>query len=477
MLVVAIALTLGVARVPANAQAHVTQSSDTALKVRTMFPPDPLSQIPRTPIPSSLKDGFTFAAVGDLIGPGRPVVALKDPELEKVSAILQHADVAFANNEGGIFDLRSFTGYPAAENGGGDPVGVADVAKDLREMGIRMVSKANNHATDWGIAGLQATERVLDEAGIVHAGSGRNRAEARAPAYLESSSGRIALVATASTFTPMSMAGAPEGEAPGRPGISVLRTRLIVLVTPAEMTSLRRIAADQGEAMRDGAKDLHLMGQIYREAAKPGVTYEMNPYDEYEILKSIRGAKQTSDFTVFSIHAHESGIGGDTDPADFQPTLFHRAVDAGADMVIEHGPHVLRGIEIYKNKPIFYGFGSFFYYMEEDRAPVPDRFEQMNLDPASVTYIEYLHSRFRDSPSSYESVIAVSEFQGGMVKEIRLYPLDLRYSPEPTKDLGIPRLASPELGKTILNQLQRESKRFGTEIRIENNIGIIRVNR
>lgn len=43
-------------------------------------PPDPLSQIPRVSIPSTIKDGFTFADVGDLIGPGRPVGPLRDAE-------------------------------------------------------------------------------------------------------------------------------------------------------------------------------------------------------------------------------------------------------------------------------------------------------------------------------------------------------------------------------------------------------------
>ena len=48
-------------------------------------------------------------------------------------------------------------------------------------------------------------------------------------------------------------------------------------------------------------------------------------------------------------------------PADFLPLLFHKAIDAGADVVIRHGPHELNGIEIYKGKPIFYSLGSLFF--------------------------------------------------------------------------------------------------------------------
>src|SRR3546814_8154045 len=47
-------------------------------------------------------------------------------------------------------------------------------------------------------------------------------------------------------------------------------------------------------------------------------------------------------------------------PPNFLKTLFHDVVDAGADVVVGGGPHSLRGIEIYKGKPIFYGIGVFF---------------------------------------------------------------------------------------------------------------------
>jgi poly-gamma-glutamate synthesis protein (capsule biosynthesis protein) len=450
-----------------------------AQEISAQMNPNPLSQIPRTPIPCTIKDGFTFAAVGDLIGPGRPVGPLKDPEFEQVAKIIRDADVAFANNEGGIFDIEKFKGYPAAQNGGGDPVGVAAVATDLKAMGFDMVSKANNHATDWGIEGLQETERVLDEAGIVHAGSGRDRPSARLAAYLETSHGRIALVSAASTFNPASVAGLAVGEAPGRPGISALRTRCVALVTADEMAVLRSLAARYGRPGAADAKQVNILGQVYRLADKAGLTYEMNPYDHYEILQAIRGAKQTSDLTVFTIHAHETGSGRANDPipGDFLPPLLHNAVDAGADIVVVHGQHVVRGIEIYKDKPIFYSLASFFYHMDMDRAPTREAFEEMNLDPNSVTYSEYLEARFgKASGESFESVIAVSEFEGGEVKEVRLYPLDLRAAAG-SQRRGVPMLASPEVGQRILERIRSQSIQFGTEIQIEDNIGIIKVNK
>jgi len=81
-----------------------------------------------------------------------------------------------------------------------------EVAKDLKTMGVTIVSRANNHATDWGTQGLEATLALLKASNIVQAGSGLSLAEARAPGYVETRLGKAALVDVASTFPPMSAA-------------------------------------------------------------------------------------------------------------------------------------------------------------------------------------------------------------------------------------------------------------------------------
>ena len=80
--------------------------------------PDPNVQLLKTPIAPSLRGAFSLAAVGDLLGPGQPVMALKDQDFEKVVRLIQSADVATANDEGAIFDIRKFEGTAAAQNGG-----------------------------------------------------------------------------------------------------------------------------------------------------------------------------------------------------------------------------------------------------------------------------------------------------------------------------------------------------------------------
>jgi poly-gamma-glutamate capsule biosynthesis protein CapA/YwtB (metallophosphatase superfamily) len=440
--------------------------------------PDPAAQLPAAPIPASITGTLTIAAVGDLLGPGLPVSQLPDTAFASVVRILRSADIATGNNEGAIFDFRVFGGYPAAQNGGGDPVYDAGVARDLKAMGFTILSKANNHAFDFGLEGLEATNRALDEAGILHVGSGRDLSDARAPVFLTTPRGRVAFLAAASTFNPASPAADPQGDLHGRPGISTLRTQRIVIVTPAEMAQLRAMATARGQRVDSARRELVLFGQRFRAGDNPGLTYEMDPFDRSEILHAVRGAKQISDLAVFTIHAHEAATedldGEDPTPADFTRVLFHDVIDAGADLVLTHGPHHLRGIEIYKGKPIFYSLSSFFFDLELDRAPPnPETMQRMGMDPRQVTYSEYLRARFRipsDAPF-FRSVVAVTTFEGDRVREIRLYPIVLNREGH---RFGIPALASPLVAKRILDELAALSAPYGTKIERDGSVGIIR---
>jgi len=229
------------------------------------------------------------------------------------------------------------------------------------------------------------------------------------------------------------------------------------------MVVLRGIATRQGHVAAAEAEwvtldpnDQIFNDLTFRVSARPGLTYEVNPQDRDEILQAIHAGKLMSDLAVFSIHAHETASGGqewevppDTlTSADFLRPLFHDAVDAGADVVVTHGPHVLRGVEIYKGKPIFYGLGNLFY-------------EVSGLPPAM-----------------YDSVLAVSEFRGGQVAEVRLYPLDLSGTSSELRtrtQQGVPKLASPENAKRIIGEIQRDSAQYGTRITMEKNVGVIRM--
>jgi poly-gamma-glutamate synthesis protein (capsule biosynthesis protein) len=430
----------------------------------------------------SVADGFTLASVGDLLLT-QPASSLDDAAFQQVMTVLKGADVAFGNFESNAVDVRQFRGYPAGDPGDIFLTAEPQLAPDLKRMGFSLVSRANNHTTDWGVDGMRETDRRLDAAGIVHAGTGETRASARAARYLNTPRGRIALISMASTFNPWSMAMSPEGEAPGRPGLNPLRLTTYAVVTADMMRSLRAIQLAQPPGSIEPsnvpaqAGDLELFGVHYRTGQSAGFHFEMNEVDRREILRSIRQGKENSDFLIATIHAHEPGNWSDA-PADFLPTLAHQAIDAGADVFIGHGPHRLRGIEIYKGKPIFYSLGNFFYQDQLQQPMTGDLYEALGADPQKVTDAELgarLVNVYFDNELYYQSVIALPTFVGGVVTEIRLYPVELGFSRR-FADRGVPRRASPASSRTILERLQRSSKPFGTVIQIQNDLGVIHLN-
>ncbi|MGY3238231.1 poly-gamma-glutamate capsule biosynthesis protein CapA/YwtB (metallophosphatase superfamily) [Bradyrhizobium sp. USDA 4448] len=429
-------------------------------------------------IATNVEDGFTMVAVGDLIVT-RPLT--KGQGLGAIVEILRDADVTFGNMETNIFDARTFKGSPQAEYGGAYHVSLPELGPDLKAMGFNLVSYANNHTFDWGIEGMRETSRVLDQNGIVHAGVGENLAQAGAPRFLETSRGRVALVSLAATFTPMSRACDAAAGAPGRPGVNGLRLSRTVVI-PAEMLEdVRRVrgALPDYNPESDDLGAVLLAGATYRAGVKAGYSYEPDPRDVGAILRNVRQGKQFADFCIVSNHGHEPG-NWSQEPADYERSFAHRLIDAGADAYVGHGPHRLRGIEIYKGRPILYSLGNFI--MDDLRTPIgADMFDAYGKDPRSHTDAEVTVSEMSNGyrtdpgfsdPVFYDSIITICRFQKNQLAELRLYPIELGHSKR-FANRGIPCLASPPQARVILERLRTLSRPFGTHIDIKNNTGII----
>jgi poly-gamma-glutamate capsule biosynthesis protein CapA/YwtB (metallophosphatase superfamily) len=440
-------------------------------------PGAPAPRDPQRELMMSVADGFTVAAVGDCII-ARPVS--QTPGFASVGKLIHDADSAFGNFEGTAIDLTRTPAVPQAEFGGVWIIGTPAVAKDLKSIGFDIMSRANNHATDWGLEGLRQTSRALDEAGIVYAGVGEDRAAARGARYFDTDKGRVALISMASTFTPLSRSAPPVGQAPGRPGVNALRTTRYSLVTAEELRALRNIRDEQPKDSvrvpeKEPADEVELFGVHFKAADRRGFTYTIDPVDEREVLKSIRAAKQLSDFVIVTIHAHEPG-NWSQEPADFLPKLAHEAIDAGADEFIGHGPHQIRGIEIYHGKPVFYSLGNFIFQLDLLEPVASDLYEQYKMDASIATDGEFnaMWNKLTFSGDVwYQSVVTTTRFEKGRLAEIRLHPVDLNYAARGA-DRGVPRLATPEVARTILERLKRLSQPFGTPITIEQNTGVIR---
>lgn len=431
------------------------------------------------PKPASVKGHFRLVTLGDLLY-SHPFAHRADPELQRVFALIRSGDATIANREGVFFDLKSFQGQ-----GYGDGLlwGEAALGKDMKAMGISMVSMANNHSTDWGGEGLLESGRLLDEVGIVHAGSGRTLEEARRAAFLQTPKGRLALVSTASSFKPNAGADDAFEETPARTGISLLRTRAIHCVTADQLTKVRALATELASPLHPApapdAREVTFEDQIYRLSEQPGLHYEMELYDHAGLLKAVRDAKQAADLVVFTIHAHQSATGDDDDtpqPPDFLIRLFHDAVDAGADVILGGGPHSLRGVEIYKGRPVLYGMGAFF--INADIKALEETSLQVYPDAsghAPPPKPPERSVRPGGNPASwYDGVVAVTDFEDGTADTVRLYPLDLGNTYDRARR-GIPHLADPANARRILEALQNDSKQFGTQISIEGSVGVIRI--
>lgn len=168
----------------------------------------------------------------------------------------------------------------------------------LQEMGIDIVTLANNHALDFGTDALLDTCRVLDEAGIRRVGAGADLNEAKKPVIMEIRGRRIGFL---------------------------------------------------------GASRVIPVGSWNATATGPGM---LTTYDPAALLTEIQAVREECDLVIVYVHW---GIEKDERPQEYQRTLGRQYIDAGADMVIGSHPHVLQGIEYYQGKPIVYSLGNFIF--------------------------------------------------------------------------------------------------------------------
>jgi len=159
---------------------------------------------------------------------------------------------------------------------------------------------------------------------------------------------------------------------------------------------------------------------FYAGDGRAGTAPGYRPY----YLEDIARARGVADYVVVSFHwGEEKSIL----PKSYQVTAAHRAVDAGADLVLGHHPHVLQGIERYKNAVIFYSLGNFAF--------------------GSL------------SSSSDRSVIARITLDNG-VKEVELIPLNVLNSEVHFQ----PRLLTGDKGREVIERLKTASQKMGTVI-------------
>lgn len=204
----------------------------------------------------------------------------------------------------------------------------------LKAANIDAVSLANNHILDYEESALLETIRILDCDEVRHAGAGGNSMDAETPAILTVNENTVGLIA----FT-------------------------------------------------DNESDWEAT------AVKPGTFYvptDLGSRQTKSLFDIIVETRDQVDLLIIS--AHWGGNWGVDAPLEHQE-LAHALIDAGADIIYGHSPHVFRGIELYKDKPILYSCGDF-------------------IDDYAVDELE----------RNDESFIFVIESRVNEIKQIRLYP-------------------------------------------------------
>jgi poly-gamma-glutamate synthesis protein (capsule biosynthesis protein) len=448
-----------------------------ALVLLALLAPLPgAAQRATTPPPDPASDGlFRMALAGDAIITRR-LTPYREPEFLRLIELIRGADAAFVNAEMLFHDYEP---WPMHESGGTYMRAEPALVKELVWAGFDMVSMANNHTGDYGAEGARLTRKYIAEAGLVGAGTGENLFEAREAKYLETNDGRVAIISVASTFPLHSMASKPMGSVRGRPGLNPLRfesTR--VLPRPAFeqlRTTLRAIGqnvAAEGDRMSVFGTPVVVGDSAYTRTVP-------NADDMREIANVVRGAAGLADRVLVTIHAHESG-GRLPIPAEFLVTFARAMVDAGADLFVGHGPHVLRGIEMYKGKPIFYSLGDFIFQNETVLRLPHENYATYRLgDTAQVS--DFNAARYSNDTRGFptqreiwESVVAVPTWRGEELVSLELHPITLGFGKAPAVR-GRPMLADKVLGKKIIDDLIERSKPFGTTVEWRDGVGVVKV--
>ena len=451
---------------------------------------------------------FNVALAGECMA-SRPFAVHDDKASMAPIELLRIADLTYGHLEMNLADYGELT-YPAR----GDWLGsfmMADpqVARDLKWAGIDIMSLAHNHSMDYGEQGMAATIRHCKAAGLAVAGTGIDLEEAREPGYLETKHGRVALISTTSGNKQNEWASLAKGGVRGRPGINPLRVTFKYMLERDAAEQMKAIARKL-DVLREAGSSTSSVGLKGEEFGfqMPGdqSTRAANafiPGDRFEIqstchkrdlegnLRSIDEARKMADFVIVAHHYNiADGKRGDKVPM-FVREFAHAAIDAGADVYVGHGWHSTLGIEIYKGKPIVYGIGNFFAQSEFIRRVPYDSYESWGHDmdrlPTLHPSDHPLHPGL-DSHSEtwWTSALMTLEMRNGAFERIRLHPVEMgRLAREGTITRGTgqgehkltegrPLIAQGETAERTLDRIRRLSKNFGTEMNVDNGIGIIR---
>lgn len=243
---------------------------------------------------------------------------------------LAQADMVFANLECCLFD-----GADGAAEKRGFYVPTAAAAL-LKAGGLQVVGTANN--VNIGAEAIASSLSALAGAGIVSVGAGLDRAFAYRAVVVERNGLRYGFLQRTAVYW-------PDGHEakPGQPGVAVLRAH----------TAYRPQYEQQAARTRPGVP--------------PEVVTWADPASLTEVKRAVVELRARADIVLASFH-----WGYRREVLQYQREFAHAAIDAGADIVLGHGPHMILPLELHAGRPIVYGGGNFSFLYAHDSKPHAD---------------------------------------------------------------------------------------------------------
>ena len=358
-------------------------------------------------------------AVGD-VAPGRA-----DPTslFTGVRAALQAGDLVFGQLEAPVTARGARA--PHAKLAMRCP---PSTAPTLRATGFDVMSCAGNHCLDWGTEGLEDTLALVKAGGVQLCGAGLNLEQARLPAFGKCGDAVVAFLAYSSILPDGYWAEARRG------GCAPLRAH----------TTYEMIEPDQP-------------------GTQPRILTHAHAGDLEALLRDVRLARAFADLVVLSVHwgIHMTPVV----IADYQRQIAHAAIDAGVDVILGHHPHILKGVEFYRDKPVFYSLGNF-------AIDPPQVFDPGIIESASFRHLLSLHPGARPDgvyvlpEDTRHSVIVNLRVSGKRITEVAVQPVWI-------DDGSVPHALTPADARfaAVAAYLQDVSARAGFALRVATDAG------
>lgn len=285
----------------------------------------------------------------------------------------------------------------------------------VAEAGFDMLSLAGNHIADCGPEGIEDTTAALDDLGIAHAGAALSLAAARRPARIEARGRRIALLSYNCVGPELAWA------AEDRAGAAYLRVLSADGSPIAPAAPLQAVAEDAFETLRG----------------------------------DIEQARRTADIVLVALHKGIVHVPARLAP--YEQPLGQAAIDAGADAVLGHHAHIVKGIELYRGRPIFHGLGNGCVVTSalspsQDhpaRAEWAERRKVLfGFEPDPAYHLAPFH------PEAVNAMLGKLAWREDGTLHVGIIPVDV----EPP---GRPVLASAERGEQIFRYVERITEQGG----------------